>query len=391
MTAMQVARFVLVAVLANVALQAWTSPYVTYSTSHLSVLEAPPSTWPTLAPLEGHVAANEILKTASQRLPEEDLPGHAETVVFGADGRLYALLEGDVWSAAADGSDLQLYAHTGGRPLGGKFDAHGNLVYADAVHGLLMVEASSRKVVKLTDRVSSDSPLEPSSAIQYANDLDITASGLIYFSDACVIPPARLETGKYDTLGASIASYLQGPTGRLLSYNPDSGATHVVATGLWFANGVALSSDESFVAVAATFSARLYRHWLQGPKAGMTEPFADLPGVVDGLSRSADGGFWAAICSSMSPLVELGTQHRMLRFIMGWLPKQMKPKRVPGGMVVKVSPEGQLTQMLQDPTGKQADFVSAVTEHEGRLYLGSLAKKYVGVYDLTGSGSTATS
>jgi len=59
--------------------------------------------------------------------------------------------------------------------------------------------------------------------------------------------------------------------------------------------------------------------------------------------------------------------------------------------VVKVSPEGQLTQMLQDPTGKQADFVSAVTEHEGRLYLGSLAKKYVGVYDLTGSGSTATS
>jgi sugar lactone lactonase YvrE len=61
-------------------------------------------------------------------------------------------------------------------------------------------------------------------------------------------------------------SYFQGPTGRLLTYDPATGATHVLATGLWFANGVALAADESFVVVGSTFSARLYRHWLQGPK-----------------------------------------------------------------------------------------------------------------------------
>ena len=43
---------------------------------------------------------------------------------------------------------------------------------------------------------------------------------------------------------------LQGePSGRLLSYNPATGKTHVVAQGFWFANGVALSKDESCIAV----------------------------------------------------------------------------------------------------------------------------------------------
>lgn len=59
----------------------------------------------------------------------------------------------------------------------------------------------------------------------------------------------------------------QGPTGRLISYDPRSGATHVVASGLYFANGVAVSGDNSFVAVSSTFSNRVFRFWLKGPKA----------------------------------------------------------------------------------------------------------------------------
>jgi hypothetical protein len=45
--------------------------------------------------------------------------------------------------------------------------------------------------------------------------------------------------------------------------------------------------------------------------------------------------------------------------------------------------------MLQDPTGKEADMVTAVTEYEGKLYLGSLAKSYIGVYDLNKNGAKA--
>jgi sugar lactone lactonase YvrE len=34
---------------------------------------------------------------------------------------------------------------------------------------------------------------------------------------------------------------------------------------LWFANGVALSADESFVVVTASVSNRVHRFWLRGP------------------------------------------------------------------------------------------------------------------------------
>lgn len=37
-----------------------------------------------------------------------------------------------------------------------------------------------------------------------------------------------------------------------------------------------------------------------------------------------------------------------------------------------------------DPDGSQVSHVSSVTEFQGRLYLGNLAKDYVSVYDLGG-------
>jgi len=375
---------------ANLAAQMWKAPFVQYGSARLFLRSAPPSTWPTPVPLQGALAPNDALQTSLERLLDGELPGQPETVVFGDDGRVFAMLEGDVWVAEGpNGSNPQLYAHTGGRPLGGKFDASGNLVYADGTGGLLMIEAGSRRVVKLTDRVSDDSPLEPDSLIYYADDLDIGASGLVYFSDAAAMGPARSTDGRYDTLGAAKAAFVQGPTGRLLTYDPATGATHVLATGLWFANGVALAADESFVVVGSTFSARLYRHWLQGPKAGVTEPFAEMPGMVDGVSLASDGGFWVAICAPMSDLVRIAAGHNSIRFWLGWLPEQLAPQATPSGMVVKVSSDGQITQMLQDPTGKEADMVTAVTEYEGKLYLGSLAKSYIGVYDLNKNGAKA--
>jgi len=60
---------------------------------------------------------------------------------------------------------------------------------------------------------------------------------------------------------------LQGePSGRLLSYNPATRKTHVVAQGFWFANGVALSKDESFIAVVETNTQTVHRVWLTGAK-----------------------------------------------------------------------------------------------------------------------------
>lgn len=70
---------------------------------------------------------------------------------------------------------------------------------------------------------------------------------------------------------------MQGrPSGRLLSYNPVTRKTHVVAQGFWFANGVTLSKDESFVALVETNTQSVHRIWLSGPKV---RPLASiLPG-----------------------------------------------------------------------------------------------------------------
>ena len=64
----------------------------------------------------------------------------------------------------------------------------------------------------------------------------------------------------------TLSLHAGNPTGRLLRYDPASGTTTVLATKLWYANGVALAADESFVAVAETNVFRVMRYWLKGPK-----------------------------------------------------------------------------------------------------------------------------
>lgn len=63
------------------------------------------------------------------------------------------------------------------------------------------------------------------------------------------------------------------PSGRLLSYNPATGKTHVVAQEFWFANGVALSKDEDFIAVVETNTQTVHRVWLTGAKVPFCFPY----------------------------------------------------------------------------------------------------------------------
>ena len=62
-----------------------------------------------------------------------------------------------------------------------------------------------------------------------------------------------------------------GAQGRLLSYNPNTGITQVLAENIWQANGVAVSHDETFVVIASTPSMRLFRYWLKGSKVRISE------------------------------------------------------------------------------------------------------------------------
>lgn len=40
----------------------------------------------------------------------------------------------------------------------------------------------------------------------------------------------------------------------------------MLADNFWYANGVAVARDQSFVAVAETMSVSVHKYWLSGPK-----------------------------------------------------------------------------------------------------------------------------
>lgn len=50
--------------------------------------------------------------------------------------------------------------------------------------------------------------------------------------------------------------------------------------------------------------------------------------------------------------------------------------------VVQVYADGRTGEMLTDTTGRHVSFVSAVSEHDGKLFLGNLVGSYVSVLDL---------
>jgi sugar lactone lactonase YvrE len=56
--------------------------------------------------------------------------------------------------------------------------------------------------------------------------------------------------------------------------------------GFYYANGVALSHDESYVVMAETDQIRVLKVWVEGPKVSA---LAQLPGSVCGLLHSHAG------------------------------------------------------------------------------------------------------
>ena len=81
-----------------------------------------------------------------------------------------------------------------------------------------------------------------------------------------------------------------GATGRLLKYNPKDGSTAIVAGNMWFPNGVALSQDLLFVAVAETTSMRVRRVYVAGPKVWIPRCCRHASNFI------AQPGFTASVC-----------------------------------------------------------------------------------------------
>lgn len=286
-----------------------------------------------------------------------------EDIALDAEGRIYAAThEGFIVRLDADGGNPTRWAFTGGRPLGIDFDGQGNLIVANAFQGLLSI-APDATVRVLTDEVDG----EP---IRYADDVDVAADGKIYFSDASTRFGAAEWGGTYE---ASLLDLMEhSKSGRLLVYDPASDETDVVLSGISFANGVAVSPDQSFVLVNETGEYRVIRHWLRGPKAGQSEPLIEaLPGFPDNLSAGEDGRFWIAIVSPRNDLVDQLADKPFLRAMIQRLPDQLRPQAVAYGHIIAIDGEGKVVADLQDPDGGYP-INTGVTETADYIYIGSL-------------------
>lgn len=328
-----------------------------------------PVAWeaPTNPAYSGPFVPNERLKSI-QVLPIGDNHG-PEDIALDTQGRIYAAThEGRIVRLQADGSNPKNWIDTGGRPLGIDFDNDGNLIVADAFLGLLSI-AQDGNITELAT-IADGIP------IRYANDVDVAADGKIYFSDASTKFGAKEWGGTYEANLLDINEH--GGHGRLLVFDMASCKTKTLLEGLNFANGVAVSHDQTYVLVNETGRYRVIRYWLAGPKKGQAEPLIEgLPSFPDNISAGFDGRFWVALVSPRNPLVDKLSGNPFMRKVIQRMPAFVRPKAVAYGHIIAIDGNGKVLYDLQDPDGAYP-INTSVTEAKDYLYIGSLVTTVLG-------------
>lgn len=299
-----------------------------------------------------------------------------EHIAIGPDGKLYAAMEsGNLVRMDPDGANQEVFANTGGRVLGFAFDAAGRMIAADAMKGLLAIDAD-RQVTVLTDHVSPDDP------IRYADAVVVAPDGIIYFTDASTrFAPAVWGS----TLEASVLDIMeQSATGRVLAYDPATQKTRVVAHGFSFANGIALSADGHTLFVNETGR---YRVWKVDGRAdninvqsGVPEAKVlrdNLPGYPDNLMRGQDGRVWVGLFKPRNPAADSLAELPFMRKILIRLPRAFLPLGKSYGHVFAIDEDGNVVEDLQDPAAAYPETTGA-TETADRIYIHSLHARGIG-------------
>ena len=295
--------------------------------------------------------------TVRRRIP---LSGSGpEDVVVGQDGALYTgVQDGRILAVDLESLAVQQVAKVEGRPLGLHALPDGRLLICDAYHGLLRLDPLTGHLETLLTEVDGD-------PLRCCSNVVATRDGTIFVSHSS----RRFDLAHYkgDLMEHS-------GTGRLVRLAPGE-KPEVLLDGLQFANGVALSADESFVAVAETGAYQVRRVHLTGSAAGSSDILADnLPGFPDNMSTGPGGIIWVAIAAPRDPLLDLLQRTPpILRRAVWRLPDRLQPDGKPTAWVLGLDETGRTVHDLQ-----RGDvgfgMVTGVCETDGRLYLGSLTE-----------------
>src|SRR6266496_3058757 len=332
----------------------------------MSPVAITPEVWtpPSAPTLTGPYEQNAKL-AATERFPTGGFG--PEDVALDAQGHIYGGLEGgQIIQLQPDGKQPRVFAETHGRPLGLIFDQAGNLIVADAIKGLLSITPEGE--VKTLSTEAEGLPFG------CTNDLDVAADGTIYFTDA---------SSRYPLTRFTADLLEHQPNGRLLAFDPQTKTSRTILKGLYFANGVAVSPDQSFLLVAETGMYRVRRVWLKGPKQGQADIFVDnLPGFPDGISSNGRGKFWLALVTPRDAVFDKVLPHPFLRKVIFRLPKFLQPAPKRYAFVLGLDANGQIVDNLQDGSPTCYAEIANAVERNGMLYFGSIGESTVGRFPL---------
>ena len=320
-------------------------------------VEIDPVAWDAPVPpaMEGTFAKNNFLKDV-EILGLNDGIG-PEDVAIDDSGNMYAGYDdGRIIKYDKTGNRIGVFVETNGRPLGMRFDLDGNLIIADAIRGLIKVDMQGTLSILSTE--SDGIPLG------FTDDLDIASDGKIYFSDA---------SNKFNYGEDRFDLMEHRPHGRLLVYDPETNTTTTLLDSLYFANGVAIGSDGTFVLFNETYMYRVQKYWIKGEKAGTSEIVIDnLPGFPDNISSNGKGIYWIALFTVRNLAVDSTADKPFLRKMIVRMPESMQPQPEPYGFALGIDGDGNVIYNLQDSSHDAYSPITSIKEKNKVLYFGSL-------------------
>ena len=301
-----------------------------------------------------------VAKLPTTNLPELNIvpvPGsEPENALWVGDDLVTGLEDGRIVKVSQDGWQIEVLADTQGRPLG--IEAHPDgLLICDAEKGLLLLRHGV-----LTTLVAKGEH-----GLRVCNNAAVAADGAIYFTDSS--QNFDLEFWTADILEHS-------GTGRLLCRSPE-GAVDVLAEGLQFANGVALTPE--FVAVAQTGLYCIDRVWLVN---GRHEPWiTNLPAFPDNVAAGDDGLVWVTMASARKPALDKTAGAPALRKLIWALPEAFHPKPDTLVWIRAYDSDG---RMVHEFFGEHEQFYmcTGVRAVGGRVAMGSLNTTALAWFDL---------
>ena len=294
--------------------------------------------------------------------------GHAgEDVAIDQQGRIYTgYNDGRIMRFNPDGGDPVELVNTQGRPLGLDFDNHGNLIIADAIRGLMLLAPDNKLEVLTTGNDSH--------TLVFTDDVDVAPDGQIYFSDA---------SAKHNHKNLKKDFIEHQPHGLLLQYNPINQTTRIMMRDLYFANGIAVSPDNTFLLVVETSAYRVRKVWLDPTRKPRSEIIIEnLPGMPDGISTGRDGRYWLPLVAPRNPLLDKLSSFPRIREMLLRFPDFLQPKITHYSYVLCIDANGKILDNLQGKHPDSFGSISSVEEWGPHIYLGSIGANSIARLDL---------